>query len=620
MGRGQVMNGNDRAVSEVIGSILLISVVVIGVAVIGVLLMSHPTPRNLPALSAVISEDTAQKTISIYHDGGDTLNRGDFKIYVDGNDRTTKFGDPATWSIGQTLTFRYEEYSSDPPGLVQIVYTGGSGATVLASSDFGFNPSGTLTTGPTGSATSTPTGTTTTPVPGPVANFTASPLTGIAPLTVQFTDHSTNSPTSWSWNFGDGDTTNSTKQNPVHTYANPGNYTVSLTVANGVGSNTSTRTNYITVNPLPSADFTGTPTAGPAPLQVNFSAISTGTPTAWSWSFGDGNTTGASQQNPVHLYTVAGNYTVSLTTTYPGSSNTTTKTNYIQVTNGFVNFIIDQNVFVYGNALDFAGGQVTGPDATIVITGPLSTSDLNGGASVAVKTIYIDGSVYLDHGSAGLGTSSNTGAIYVNGDMTLWNGQRDIYGTVYVAGNFKLKDAKIHGTVYVNGDVTLGNTPTLDSNSYIYYTGTLTVPQNYNHPEIVAKCIKQATVPPVTMPDQTIAPVKSDDWYTSRGYVSNGAPTNYLKIFADGYTSNSWVPSASNVVIIAKSGDISITGLGGSSLSGVLYAPNGKVTFSGNSFTGVVIARDGFFVTSGGTTVTFTNLANYFSSPDDYPF
>jgi len=136
----------------------------------------------------------------------------------------------------------------------------------------------------------------------------------------------------------------------------------------------------------------------------------------------------------------------------------------------------------------------------------------------------------------------------------------------------------------------------------------------------VAKCIKQATVPPVTMPDQTIAPVKSDDWYTSRGYVSNGAPTNYLKIFADGYTSNSWVPSASNVVIIAKSGDISITGLGGSSLSGVLYAPNGKVTFSGNSFTGVVIARDGFYVTSGGTTVTFTNLANYFSSPDDYPF
>jgi len=607
------------------GSILLICVVVIGVGVVGVLLTSHPTPHNLPAISATISEDTTNSLISIYNDGGDPVSHDEIQILVDGVPQELDNGgtsDWSTWSSGQTLTY---QYTGSAPGLIQIVYTGGSGATVIASADFGFNPSGTLTTGPTGSATSTPTGNTTTPVPGPVANFTASPLTGIAPLTVQFTDLSTNAPTSWSWNFGDGNTANSTVQNPVHTYANPGNYTVSLTVTNSWGSNTRTKIKYITVNPLPSADFTGTPTAGSAPLQVNFSATSSGTPTAWSWSFGDGNTTGASQQNPVHLYTVAGNYTVSLTTTYPGSSNTTTKTNYIQVTNGFVNFIIDQNVFVYGNALDFAGGQVTGPDATIVITGPLSTSDLNGGASVAVKTIYIDGNVYLDQGSAGLGAPSNTGAIYVNGDMTLWNGQRDIYGTVYVAGNFNLKDAMIHGTVYVNGDVTLGNTPTLDSNSYIYYTGTLSVPPNYNHPEIVAKCIKQATVPPVTMPDQTIAPVKSDDWYQDHGYSTSTSSklSNNLKIIANSFTSSdsSDTPGVTNIVIIAKTGDITLDGYWQHyPVTGVLYAPNGKVTFSGGAFTGVVIARDGFYVTSGSTTVTFTNLATYFSDPNDYPF
>ncbi|AKB32998.1 cell surface protein [Methanosarcina siciliae HI350] len=63
----------------------------------------------------------------------------------------------------------------------------------------------------------------------PVAAFTASPTSGDAPLTVNFTDESTGSPTSWSWDFGDGDT--STEQSPSHTYSKAGNYTVNLTVA-----------------------------------------------------------------------------------------------------------------------------------------------------------------------------------------------------------------------------------------------------------------------------------------------------------------------------------------------------------------------------------------------------
>jgi len=44
------------------------------------------------------------------------------------------------------------------------------------------------------------------------------------------------------------------------------------------------------------------------------------------------------------------------------------------------------------------------------------------------------------------------------------------------------------------------------------------------------------------------------------------------------------------------------------------------VTFNGDSLEGVVIARDGFFVTSGGTAVTFRNIEEYISDPDDYPF
>jgi PKD repeat protein len=81
------------------------------------------------------------------------------------------------------------------------------------------------------------------------ANFSASPTSGAAPLTVNFTDLSTASSgiTSWSWNFGDG--TTSTAQNPVHIYTSVRSYTVSLTVTGPDGSDTETKTNYITVTP-----------------------------------------------------------------------------------------------------------------------------------------------------------------------------------------------------------------------------------------------------------------------------------------------------------------------------------------------------------------------------------
>jgi hypothetical protein len=76
----------------------------------------------------------------------------------------------------------------------------------------------------------------------PVANFSANTVTGYAPLSVQFTDNSSNIPTSWFWDFGDG--TNSTLQNPVHTYSAAGIYNVSLNASNFAGSNLS---NNITI-------------------------------------------------------------------------------------------------------------------------------------------------------------------------------------------------------------------------------------------------------------------------------------------------------------------------------------------------------------------------------------
>ena len=81
----------------------------------------------------------------------------------------------------------------------------------------------------------------------PVANFTATPTSGLAPLNVQFTDQSTGTVTGWAWDFNNDGIIDSTLQNPTYTYNTPGNYTVKLTVTNTKGTDDEIKTNYITV-------------------------------------------------------------------------------------------------------------------------------------------------------------------------------------------------------------------------------------------------------------------------------------------------------------------------------------------------------------------------------------
>jgi len=80
----------------------------------------------------------------------------------------------------------------------------------------------------------------------PVAEFSVDKTEGKTPLVVQFTDVSSNNPTSWLWNFGDGNT--SAEQNPSNTYSYAGAYTVKLTASNIAGSTDEIKTNYITVS------------------------------------------------------------------------------------------------------------------------------------------------------------------------------------------------------------------------------------------------------------------------------------------------------------------------------------------------------------------------------------
>ncbi len=149
----------------------------------------------------------------------------------------------------------------------------------------------------------------------PVANFTASPTSGCAPLIVQFTSTSTgtNASSVYSWNLS---TITSGNQNPTTTYTAPGTYNITLTVSGPGGSNSITKTAFITVYAAPTVSFTATPTSGCAPLAVSFTSnVTANAPGALSyvWSYGDGYT--GNTANPTHTYNYANTFNATLSVT-----------------------------------------------------------------------------------------------------------------------------------------------------------------------------------------------------------------------------------------------------------------------------------------------------------------
>ncbi|KUK68857.1 MAG: Cell surface protein [Methanocalculus sp. 52_23] len=173
----------------------------------------------------------------------------------------------------------------------------------------------------------------------PVPEFEASPVTGTAPLTVTFRDTSRYLPTSWYWTFGDGAT--GTGQTVMHTYTEPGTYSVTLAIENPAGKFTKTFSNHITVTTPPAPLFSVDRTSGELPLTVRFTDESTGDITSWYWDFGDGST--STLRHPTHTYTKKGTYTVTLKVKNRYGTATTTKNNLITTdVNPVVDFAADQ--------------------------------------------------------------------------------------------------------------------------------------------------------------------------------------------------------------------------------------------------------------------------------------
>lgn len=166
------------------------------------------------------------------------------------------------------------------------------------------------------------------------ADFTVSPTEGCTPMIVEFKDSSAGSPTSWKWDLGNG--TISYLQNPGTTYFNPGKYTVTLEVGDGVTTSKIVKKDIIVVHGAPAISFQASDNTGCYPLTVQFKDLTTPADdpvTQWEWFFGDGGY--STDHNPSHVYKTIGNFDVTLrvTTSY-GCENAFTQIGFIKIPRG----------------------------------------------------------------------------------------------------------------------------------------------------------------------------------------------------------------------------------------------------------------------------------------------
>lgn len=225
---------------------------------------------------------------------------------------------------------------------------------------------------------------TVTSLPAPVPGFTAEPLSGTAPLFVNFTDTSAGEGiTGYQWIFSDDPGTVCSGRNVTHTFAAPGTYSVNHSVTNGTITVWKNETGYITVfNDPPVPDFTGLPQAGTAPLEVQFNDTSTGNGSiSYQWILGDDPGTVFTGRNLTHTFTAAGVYSVNHSAANDGGTAWLNRTGYITVHNA-------------PPVTNFTASPLTGEAPLTVLFNDTST----GSAITAYRWIFPDdpGTVFTD--------------------------------------------------------------------------------------------------------------------------------------------------------------------------------------------------------------------------------
>lgn len=195
---------------------------------------------------------------------------------------------------------------------------------------------------------------TVTELPEPVADFSVNPDCAGQPIV--FTNNSTPTGLNYAWDFGNGNS--STDPNPVETYSQGGSYTITLVAMDG--GCTDTAVQMLQVPDKPVAGFTALPLQATQDEAVVFTNTSTGA-TAYLWDFGDDVT--AIDQNPSHIYSDTGRYTVTLTATNATNGCSDTMVNSIDVIGEVAVFVpnaFSPNNDAINDVLHVFGKEVSG--------------------------------------------------------------------------------------------------------------------------------------------------------------------------------------------------------------------------------------------------------------------
>jgi PKD repeat protein len=239
-----------------------------------------------------------------------------------------------------------------------------------------------------------------------VANFSAV----ATDLTATFTNTSANA-TSYAWDFGDGAGT-STEENPTHTYAAGGIYTVKLVASNATESVETTR-QITVIDPAaaPVASFTSEANF----LEVTFTNTSANA-TSYTWDFGDSLGT-STDENPIYTYTNAGTYTVKVVATKDGVSDEFS---------GDVTIEADPNLITNGGFDDASDWTIINIDATDNEKGSVSISD--GVVKFSEPESPTDP---WKHWAVYTAVALEAGTYQFDMDMT-YTGINDVWGEVYI--------------------------------------------------------------------------------------------------------------------------------------------------------------------------------------------
>ena len=359
----------------------------------------------------------------------------------------------------------------------------------------------------------------------PTASFTASPMSGSAPLDVGF-DASVSVDAdgliaSYVWSFGDGGSASGAAAS--HTYTSAGTYTAQLIVTDDDGaSGTATRTIQVssaipTANNAPAASFTALPSSGEAPLDVAFDASSSGDAdgsiTSYEWSFGDGGS--SSGVTASHTYDSAGTYTVQLTVT-DDDGERATDTRTIQVSSAIpvanssptasftasptsgeasldVNFDASSSSDSDGSIASYVwsfgdGGSSSGAtanhtyDSAGTFTVQLTVTDDDGASATATRTIQVSNSTPGSNQppTAGFWASKGSGRPPLEVDFYASWYSEDSDGSI-VSYHWEFGD----------GGTASGHTTSHTYNSVGSYTVVLTVTDNEGATDVA---VKQITV------------------------------------------------------------------------------------------------------------------------------